>query len=169
MEFELWPAIVAGLAGGLMMSALMTMMRSMGKTEMDMALLQGSMFTDDRGRARAIGLFTHLVMMSAVVFGSIYALLFAILGVEQGNAWWVGGAIGVVHGLLAGMGMAMMPSMHPRMPAQAQVGEGTRHSLQLEPPGLFGKNYGGATPPGMLMAHIIYGIVVGLVYALLAG
>jgi hypothetical protein len=32
----------------------------------------------------------HLVVMSALVIGSIYAVLFAWLDVEAGNAWWSG-------------------------------------------------------------------------------
>jgi hypothetical protein len=169
MGFELWPALVAGFAGGMVMTAMMTMMRKAGKTEMDMALLQGAMFTGDAGKARAIGMFTHLVMMSAVVFGSIYALLFAWFGISAGNAWWVGAAIGLVHGLIAGMAMAMMPMMHPRMSSGTPATAGSGSALRLEPPGLFAKNYGSATPPGVVMAHIVYGLVVGLVYGLLAG
>ncbi|MFP8904966.1 hypothetical protein [Streptomyces atacamensis] len=168
MGFEFWPAVVAGFAGGLVMSAMMVMMRKAGKTEMDMALLQGAMFTGDRGKARAIGLFTHLVMMSALVFGTLYALLFALFDTSAGNAWWVGALIGVVHGLVAGMSMAMMPAVHPRMRAEAAVGPGAAHSLELGPPGPFARNYGSATPPGVMVAHVMYGLVVGLVYALLA-
>jgi hypothetical protein len=170
MGYEFWPAVIAGLLGGLLMTAMMTMMRKAGKTAMDMALLQGSMFTGDRSKAKAIGLFTHLVMMSAIVLGSIYALLFAWFDTEANNAWWVGALIGVVHGIVAGMAMAMMGAMHPRMRAgaMATAGAGSGDEVQLEPPGFFAKNYGAATPPGVLMAHVIYGLVVGLVYAFLA-
>jgi hypothetical protein len=170
MGYEFWPAVIAGLLGGIVMTAMITMMRKAGKTAMDMALLQGSMFTGDRGKAKAIGLFMHLVMMSAIVFGSIYALLFAWLDTEATNAWWVGALIGVVHGIIAGMAMAMMGAMHPRMRAgaMATAGTGSGDEVQLEPPGFFAKNYGAATPPGVLMAHVIYGLVVGLVYAFLA-
>jgi hypothetical protein len=169
MGFEFWPAVLAGLAGGLVMTAMMTMMQKAGKTEMDMVLIQGAMFTGERSRAKAIGLMMHLVVMSAVVFGSIYALLFAWLGVDSGNAWWVGAVIGIVHGLIAGMAMAMMPAMHPRMHARAATAPtATGSPVELEPPGFFAKNYGAATPPGLVMAHVVYGLIVGLVYALLA-
>jgi hypothetical protein len=172
MAFDFWPAVIAGLAGGVVMTAMMTMMRKAGKTAMDMALLQGSMFTGDRGKARALGLFSHLVMMSAIVFGSAYALLFSWFQIEADNAWWVGAIIGLVHGLVAGMAMAMMGAMHPRMRSAEMATSGavgTADTLQLEPPGFFAKNYGGATPPGILVAHVVYGLVVGLVYAWLAG
>lgn len=96
-----------------------------GKTEMDMALIQGAMFTDDPHCAKMIGLVTRLVMMSALV-GSVYALVFATLGVRAGNAWWVGAVLGLVHGAMAGLSMAMMPAMHPPMgpqPASAAAGQ----------------------------------------------
>ncbi|WP_157936766.1 hypothetical protein [Geodermatophilus chilensis] len=51
MDFEFWPAVLAGLAGGVVMTAMMTMMRKAGKTEMDMALLQGTMLTGDSAKA----------------------------------------------------------------------------------------------------------------------
>ncbi|WP_100497891.1 hypothetical protein [Geodermatophilus chilensis] len=110
----------------------------------------------------------HLVVMSALVFGSIYALLFAWFDVGSGNAWWIGALIGLVHGLMAGVVMAMMPAMHPRMTATATAGSPSGPAVELKPPGPFAKNYGAATPPGVVMAHVIYGLVVGLVYALLA-
>jgi hypothetical protein len=170
MEFAFWPAVLAGFVGGLVMTAMMTMMRQAGKTKMDMALLQGAMFTDERGKARAIGLFAHLVMMSALAFGSLYAVLLAVFDVASGDAWWVGALIGLLHGILAGMAMGMMPALHPRMRAEAGAAVGGRsaHSLELDPPGLFAKNHGSATPAGIVLAHVVYGLVVGLMYAFVA-
>ncbi len=54
MDFQFWPAVVAGLAGGAVMSLLMAMMRKAGKTEMDMVLLQGTMPTCDRASSRGL-------------------------------------------------------------------------------------------------------------------
>lgn len=164
MEFEFWPAVVAGFTGGLVMTIMMQMAKSAGMTEMDMALIQGSMFTGDRGKAKAIGMFTHLVMMSGLVFGSLYAWLFSVLDVSSTQAWWVGAVFGVVHGIMAGFAFVMMPAMHPRMgPAPEPPVPG----VHMPSPGLFGKNMGAMTPAGELMAHLFYGLVVGLVYAAL--
>jgi drug/metabolite transporter (DMT)-like permease len=101
VEFQFWPAVIAGFAGGAVMSLAMLMMRKAGKTEMDMALIEGSMVSGDRGTAKAIGEVMHLVVFSALIIGSIYAALFAAFSVEPGNAWWVGALYGVVHGSLA--------------------------------------------------------------------
>lgn len=168
MEFAFWPALVAGAAGGLVMTVLMTMMRKAGATRMDMELLQGTMFTGDKSKARAIGLFTHVVMMSGLVLGSLYGLVFALFGTEPGDAWWIGAVLGLVHGLIAGLVIAMVPAIHPRIDSGGARGDRDRGEVRLDPPGIYGKNYGAMTPPGVIMAHVIYGLVVGLVYAWLA-
>lgn len=174
MEFEFWPAVLAGAVGAIVMSAMILMMRKAGKTQMDMALLQGTMFTANTGTARAIGTVTHVLMMSGVVFGSLYAVLFAWFGTVPDNAWWVGALIGIVHGIVAGAAMAMVPAIHPRVPKDAPAEDmtgltaGSGASLRVKAPGAFAKNYGSMTPAGMVMAHIVFGLVVGLVYAWVA-
>jgi hypothetical protein len=172
MDFQFWPAVVAGFAGGAVMTVVMTMMRKSGKTEMDMALIEGTMFTGDRDKAKTLGTMMHLIVMSALVIGSVYAALFALFDVDSSNAWWIGALFGVAHGLLAGVMMGMMPKMHPRMADSAEASDRGRHedsdgSLLLKPPGVFAKNYGKATPVGVVMVHVIYGLVTGLVYGLL--
>jgi hypothetical protein len=172
MDFQFWPAVVAGFAGGAVMTVVMMMMHKAGKTEMDMALIEGTMLTGDRDKAKPLGLMMHLVVMSALVIGSVYAALFALFEVNSSNAWWIGALFGVAHGLLAGVMMGMMPKMHPRMADSTDAPERGRHegsdgSLLLKPPGVFAKNYGKATPVGIVMVHVIYGLVTGLVYSLL--
>lgn len=167
MEFEIWPALVAGFVGTMAMTALMKMSSAMGMTNMPgMPLIQGAMFTDDPARAKQIGLLTHVVMMGMVVFGLLYAALFAAFG----TAGWLSGlAIGAVHGLVAGVFMKMMGQTHPRMEPVAAFpgGESWRHDaegLHIAEPGLFAKNYGGATPLGLVMGHAVFGLVLGAVY-----
>jgi hypothetical protein len=173
MEFQFWPAVIAGFVGGAVMSMMIAMMRKAGKTEMDMALIEGSMFSGDRSKAKAIGMFMHLVVFSALIIGSVYAWLFDAFGITEGNAWWVGALFGIVHGIIGGLVMGMIPAMHPRMRGGAETdaisgpGGTAEGALLLKKPGVFAKNYGRATPPGVLMVHIVYGLVVGLVYALL--
>lgn len=182
MEFEIWPAVIAGFLGGVAMSVLMNVMRLAGATDMDMELLEGSMVTGSSTAARAIGTMMHLVMMSALVIGSIYGLVFAWADFDPSQLWWVGAAMGVVHGAVAGVGMGMMPLLHPRMDSDDTAGSHARPlsrpgsplltdepELRLRPPGLFGRHYGAMTPLGELMAHTTYGLVVGVVYGWLAG
>lgn len=167
MELEFLPAVIAGIAGGVVMSVMMAMARGAGLTTMDMALIEGAFFTDDERKAKVIGGFMHVVVMSGVVFGSIYAVLFAAFDVGDSNAWWYGLIFGVVHGLIAGVGMAMMPMIHPKI-TREPVPAGATDGLRLPPPGPFAVNMRKPTPVGLVMGHILFGLVVGLVYSLLA-
>lgn len=168
MEFQIWQALLAGFVGAIAMTALMRASTAAGMTNMPpMPLIQGAMFTDDPDRAKKIGMFTHVIVMGTVVFGIIYAALFTWLGTA---GWLTGLIIGVIHGVVAGMFMKMMGQAHPRMaPVANFTGSETWRSdaqgLQIQKPGLFAKNYGSATPVGLLMGHAVFGLVVGAVYA----
>lgn len=155
MEFEIAPALVAGFVGTVVMTMGMQMGKSMGMTEMDIALITGGMVTSDERKARRIGMFIHLVMMGTVVFGIAYALLFQAL---DSASWTAGLGIGLAHGAVVGIiAMPMMGGIHPRMRAAAE-------GFQMESPGPFGINYGKGTPMGLLMGHALYGVVLALVY-----
>ena len=63
--------------------------------------------------------------------------------------------------------MPMMPAMHPRMTADAQPPgpvDTTAGQVRLAAPGLLGSHWGGMTPIGLVLGHIVYGLVVALVY-----
>ncbi len=182
MDYQFWPAVIAGFLGGLVMTVVMKAMAKAGKTEMDLALIEGSMFTDDPTAATAIGMMMHLVVLSGVVIGSIYALIFAVFDVDAGNLWWVGALLGLPHGAIAGLMMPVLPKVHRRVvsedsplaqavPTSARPGSPvltTQPELRLRPPGLFGKYYGETMPAMVIMVHALYGLTVGLVYWWLA-
>jgi hypothetical protein len=90
--------------------------------------------------------------MMGVVFAIIYAALWAA-GV--GAATWVGGLIfGAVHWLIAGLMMGGVPMLH------AGVKAGT-----VKAPGVYMMSGGGMMAfVGGLIGHVIYGLVVALVY-----
>jgi len=70
--------------------------------------------------------------------------------------------IGFVHGsfvLLAGM--SLLPGLHPRMASEQHGPTPTR---QLEPPGFLALNYGRRTPVSVLLAHLVYGSILGAFY-----
>lgn len=182
MDFEFLPAVIAGFLGGVAMTVLMNALRKAGATDMDMELLEGSMFTGDRRAAKAIGAMMHLVVMSALVIGSIYAAVYSWIDLDPSNLWWAGAVMGVVHGMIAGVAMGMMPLVHPRMDRDGPLGSRAtplsssgspvrtaEPEVRLRSPGLFAHRYGAITPVGVLMAHAVYGVVVGVVYGALAG
>lgn len=167
MTFDIAAALLAGLVAALVMTVLMQAATAMGMTRMPaMMLIQGTMITGDRRTANLIGAVTHVIVMGTVVFGLIYAGLFVAF---DDASTLTGALIGLVHGLIAGVMMVMMGAMHPRMdppPASAQAEPVTQTAggVRLLAPGLFAKNYGAMTPVGLVIGHIVYGLVVALVY-----
>jgi hypothetical protein len=159
VPFAFWPAVVAGFLGGGAMTLLLVVARSARKTTIDIAVFQGALLTDDEGMARALGLAMHLVVVSALVFGSLYALLLAALQASRSTAWAYGAALGLTHGLLAGLTLPLLARVHPRVrPGSASS------ALHLPAPGLFGRRCSSATPALLVGAHVVYGVVVGASY-----
>jgi uncharacterized membrane protein YagU involved in acid resistance len=106
--------------------------------------------------------------MGTIVFGIVYGFLFTTL---DSSSLVTGVALGAVHGLLVGaIGMPMMPRMHPRMTAAADgpAADTSGGTVVLSEPGFFGSRWGAMTPVGLVMGHVVYGIIVALVYGVLA-
>jgi hypothetical protein len=57
--------------------------------------------------------------------------------------------------------MALLPGLHPRMAGEDRGPTPTR---QLEPPGLFALHYGQQTPAVVIIAHLVFGGILGLMY-----
>jgi hypothetical protein len=75
---------------------------------------------------------------------------------------WLGAVIGLVHGcfvLLAGL--PTLPGLHPRM---ATPHGGVTIRRQIEPPGPLGIHYGVQTPISVLVAHVLFGALLGALY-----
>lgn len=143
-------AIVAGIAGTLVMTMVMVMAPKMGMPKMDIVGMLGSMFSSEGNRS--LGMVMHLMM--GVVFAVIYALLWNA-GIGTVNLVW-GAVFGAGHWLIAGVMMGGMAMMH------AGVKAGT-----VEAPGVFMVNTGGMMAfMGGLIGHVIFGLVVALVYGL---
>lgn len=137
-------ALLAGLVGTVVMTMLMMMAPRMGLPKMDMLGMLGTMVAPPGGGAQALGAVMHLMMGALLAVG--YALVWS-WGLV-GHPGWLGGALlGLVHGLLAAMAMPMMTRMHPRKPEA----EG-----------------GALAVVGILMGHVVFGLVVAGVYGALA-
>jgi hypothetical protein len=158
-----WQALVAGFVGTVVMTALMRMGASMGMTRMDMAVMLGSMFRRDEEGARRLGLPMHFV--NGLVFGLAYGVAWWALGPEPASAWWIGLIFGAVHAVVAMAAMPVMSGMHPRVRERAGVsGEGAAGEVALPSFGLGGTGFGSMTPVGILMGHLVFGLVWGLVF-----
>ena len=142
-------AIVAGLAGTVVISMLMAMAPKMGMPKMAIWEMLGTMFSKQGNPA--LGWIVHFMM--GVIFAIIYAALWAA-GI--GSATLLSGVVfGVAHFLVAGLMMGGMPMLH------AGIKAGT-----VKAPGVLMLNTGVMGLMGGLIGHAVYGLVVALVYGL---
>jgi len=149
------------LSGALLGTALMTVVMEGAQarrvTRMSLPFILGTMTTERRAPARVIGSAIHF--LNGIGFASGYAMLFHRL---RRSGPLVGAAIGALHGV--GVLVALLPivqEIHPRM---ADDDEGPDPTPLLQPPGFLALNYGVQTPAVTVIAHIVYGGVVGAAY-----
>lgn len=148
----LWGVFATGV-----LTLLMAASQGLGWSRMSFPFMIGSMVTSHRSRAMGLGFLLHFAF--GVVFAVLYALVFEAW---RQTAWWLGGLLGIFHGLfILVVVMPALPDLHPRM---AGKHHGPTPTRQLEPPGVLGLNYGRTTPAVTLVAHIVYGVLLGAFY-----
>ena len=144
-----------GLIATAVLTAVLIAAQMAGLTRLDLPLVLGTLVTADPDRARVAGFFLHLA--AGQVFALGYATTFALL---HRATWWLGGALGAVHVAVAlTVLLPLLPGVHPRMASHRAGPAGT---AVLEPPGLLALNYGVQTPAVAVVAHLVYGVVLGL-------
>lgn len=132
--------VIAGLAATIVLSALMLMKSAMGlMPELDVIAMLGRM----TGGGAAIGWLAHF-MIGAVAWGGLFAVIEPNL---PGDNFWLKG---VTFGI--GAWVLMMVVVMPMAGA-----------------GLFGVNLGMVAPVITLLLHMVFGAVLGGVYASLPG
>lgn len=146
-----------GFAATLVLTTVLRGSQAFGLTRLDLPLLLGLMFTPNRDHAKAYGFLVHL--LNGWLFSLVYAAFFEDLGRASG---WMGSIIGAFHGIFVlVVGLPIVPGLHPRMATDARGPEPTR---ELEPPGFMALNYGPNTPAVTLLAHIVFGAILGTTY-----
>jgi len=144
-----------GLLATAALTAVMITAQLAGLTRLDLPLVLGTMVTEDPDHARVAGFFIHLVAGQGFAFG--YTATFALL---HRATWWLGALLGMLHVAIAlTVLLPLLPGVHPRMASQRA---GPSSTARLEPPGLLALNYGVQTPAVAIVAHLVYGIVLGL-------
>jgi hypothetical protein len=147
-----------GLLATALLTAVMIAAQLAGWTRLDLPLLLGTIVTPDPDRARVAGFFVHLALGEGFALG--YAAGFALLDTAT---WWLGALFGLVHVAIAlTVLIPLLPGVHPRM---ASDRAGPASTAVLEPPGLFGLNYGAQTPAVAVVSHLVFGVVLGLLLA----
>ena len=151
----IWGALAGGAVGTVVLTSGLRIAQAAGYTRMDIPLLLGTIFTDNRSRASLIGYVIHFV--NGLLFALVYYAIFRAVG----HAGWVFGAIlGVVHAAFAGgiLVTVLLPVVHPRM---GTLWSDSEETPILEPPGFLLVNYGRRTAIGTLIGHVAYGAIVG--------
>jgi hypothetical protein len=144
-----------GLIATAVLTVVMISAQLTGRTRLDLPLLLGSMVTEDPDRARVAGFVIHLGVGQGFALG--YAAVFAL---ADRATWWLGALLGSLHAAVAlTVLVPLLVGIHPRM-ASHRAGPGS--TAVLEPPGLLGLNYGVETPVVTAVAHVVYGIVLGV-------
>ncbi|NQW22207.1 MAG: hypothetical protein HQ475_02045 [SAR202 cluster bacterium] len=150
-------AIGAGLIGGATMTVILYMgiLTMPGQMKMNLLYMLGSMMFGGRLMAYMSGAMIHAMM--SVAFALAHVGLYQAFDLETNLAAW-GLVFGAAHWVIAGMGLAMMPIMHPR------IKDGT-----LDAPGPFALGYPIGTAMGFLMLHLTFGVLVGVFYEVSVG
>lgn len=155
MEFEGGSAVLAGLISGAIMTVVLYMGIAMmpRQMKMNLLLLLGTMMLDRGPMAYVMGAMTHAGM--SIVFALIHVALFDAFGLDSALAAW-GILFGLVHWVIVGMALGMMPAMHRGIKLGA-----------VSAPGVYATGYPAMTTMGFLMLHLLYGVLVGAFYTAL--
>lgn len=156
-SIHLGDALLWGLFATGVLTLVMAASQGLGWSRISFPFMIGSVFTTRRPRAMALGFTLH------ILFGCVFALLYvAMFERWQHASWWFGGLLGCYHGLFILVAvMPVLPVLHPHMASRQHGPTPTR---QLEPPGFLALNYGRSTPVVTLLAHVIYGMLLGVLY-----
>jgi hypothetical protein len=150
-------ALAGGVLGTLAMTTIIKSATELGLTRMDFALILGTAFTDNRRKARALGYVVYFLL--GVAFAEAYGAFFAIIGYAT---WELGALLGALHAIFIATVLVtvLLPVVHPRM---ATPDTAANEITLIEPPGFLMLNYGRSTFAVTLVAHVAYGILVGLI------
>ncbi len=148
-----------GFCATVVLTTCMAASQGLGLSRLSMPLILGAALTRDRRRANVYGFALHL--LNGWLFALVYALIFESW---RRASWWLGLILGLVQALfLLTAVMPLLPYMHRRM---ASEDFGPNPTRQLEPPGFLALNYGRYTPLATLVAHLLYGAILGAFYTL---
>ncbi len=159
-NYEADSAIIAGLVGGVAMLMVIYGGRAMKMTSMDLLRTLGTMIVPKAAKnvVYAVGLMMHLMMSAG--FGLVHAgLLHAVDPTSDGGAAGLGALFGLVHG---GMVTIMMPIMLTMAHPLVRNGD-------MPAPGTAMTGFGKLTAAGIVMAHVVFGLVAGAIYVAAAG
>jgi uncharacterized membrane protein YagU involved in acid resistance len=150
-------ALLWGFVATVALTSIESASRGLGFTRSSMPFLLGTMLTSSRDLANIFGIAFH--MLNGWLAALLYAALFEATG---GATSWLGALFGAIHAaFVLTVVLPLLPDIHPRM---AREGEGPQSISLVQPPGFLGLHYGWATSIVTVVAHIVYGLILGLCY-----
>ena len=148
---------LSSLAATAVLTSMIRFAQAVGYTRMDLPLMLGTVMTPDRDRAKVYGFLVHMV--NGWLFSAVYVAAFRSL---RRSGVVLGTLIGLVHGVFVLVTVIpLLPGAHGRM---ASDFTGPQPTTRLEPPGFMALNYGRRTPIVTLLAHAVYGALLGGFY-----
>ena len=151
--------LIAGFTATLVLTTMLSAAQGFGYTRISIPFLLGTIFTPGRDRAMVIGATVHFG--AGLIFALFYAAMFESLGRATVLLGTLGGVIHAIFVLT--VGMAVLPGLHPHMVSEYY---GPTPNRVLQPPGFLALNYGRGTPVVTILAHIVYGAMIGGLYHL---
>lgn len=127
--------------------------QELGLSRLSLPFLFGTFVTANRARAVLVGSLMYLA--GGWAFAVLYFFIFASVGLAT---WWIGAALGALHGLFLLVLLPAMAQIHPRIASEYDA---PAKEPKLEPPGFMGLNYGYRTPLTTLLAQVLYGAILG--------
>jgi hypothetical protein len=157
MSFGWHSWLIWGFVATAVLTMIMSSSTGVGLTRINVPFMLGTMFTPSRDRAKLAGFFVHLVN------GWMFSLLYvAALHAMHQASWWRGAIIGALHGaFVLTVAVPILPGLHPRMATEQH---GPEVEPLLEPPGFLALNYGIGTPVTVMVAHVVFGMILGALY-----
>jgi len=141
-------AFVAGVVGGLVITLIGVVARAIGM-KINVEMMLGTMFGGPSSTGKwVLGLVLHLILSGLIALA--YAAGFEYVAHRAGAA--VGTVFSLVHIILAGVVLGMIPAIHPLIPEK------------MAAPGAFMAAMGGAYVATFVIEHLIYGAIVGWMY-----
>lgn len=148
-----------GFVATIVLTTVLSASQGLGLTRMSIPFILGTIVTPDRDRALLWGSAVHVV--NGLVFSWMYALVFESL---HRTGPWLGSSMGLVHALFVlVVVMPLIPALHPRMVSEYV---GPSPNRRLQPPGFMALHYGRRTPLLTLLAHALFGAILGGLYEL---
>jgi len=143
-------AFLAGIAGAAVMTIILSVAIAAGFRVLDFSMMWGTL------TGLPIGVEAWLAGFSIqLVVGGLFALIYALVfNIFYGAGALRGGGIGILHALITGIFLPLLPLVHPLM-----------NNGRMQIPGAY---FSGHSIAGVLFyfgMHIAYGVTVGWIYS----